>query len=144
MSQIIQLHKEILRNTFDTLQQNLIFSDPPHYWTHLASEYNRDYSIIKGLSRCSKYKLEDYKQTHGFTPLDEYITSLNPNEEKFGYLKSILTQEYHLKNKFQKAIELLKRAKEVIDEVNSDAQKLLITVSQSSDLSKLQKYKILS
>lgn len=89
------------------------------YWKDLNSEYVTTYEHIKKIRKLNKYKLPDYMAKHGLSPLDQYVASFNPTKRQFDFLKEVaFKKELECKKAFQKGIDLLLKAKGIIQKAN--------------------------
>lgn len=139
MDEINNIFQEFLGDIFDTITHNLYPIDMPQYWNGLDKSYDRNYEIIKELTRCSKYKVAEFKAQHDFTAVDDFVSCLAPSKTQFDYLKCYMTSQYSLKLKYDSALTHLIRAKEAISECNSTLMTNLKGILQSEILSDSQK-----
>lgn len=117
---LLEKHRNMLDNVFKMLINNMYPLKQLKYWSVLEENYDRDFKVFTDIRRCSKYKIPEYKEKHKFTLVDDYIASFNPDEGQFQFLKDMVKKEANIKNQYKKALELILKAKLMIEKATSD------------------------
>ena len=118
---VMEKHRKIMNLSFEMIIDHIYPFVSCYYWKHLDKGYNASFELIKKYNRQTKYQKPDFIATHKLTELDKLIASFNPDKRQFRFIKDVLLQkEMQVKAKFDQAIDLLLKSKEIISEASSE------------------------
>lgn len=131
-------HKKFIDETLRTIINGITPFKQPKYWKDLSAEYIQDYTVIKEFQKCSKYKVPEYRETNELTAVDEFISSLAPNELQFKFLVEHMNKEGFIKGQYKKAVQYLYGARMIIDKANTEITSLRQSLIKSGVLDSLK------
>ncbi|CAI2370792.1 unnamed protein product [Moneuplotes crassus] len=119
LNKMMNKHKKFLDRSFEMIINNPYPITRYKYWGDFKPEYNTDFEVIKKFHKCTKYQIEDFKEKHNFSLMDEFVASFMPNKRQFDFIKNVaLKREYLIKKDYENGIKHLLQAKEIFEKTN--------------------------
>lgn len=118
---MIEMHRNYLDNMFEAIITNLYPLRQPNYWSDLEGSYARNFDVVKRYQQCDLSQTQEFKENYSFSEIDNYVISFAPDQKQFEFLQNNLAKEVKIKESYQKAVDYLYQAKNLISQATSDA-----------------------